>query len=119
MIFKKQISSNITNQTYPIINHSNENINCHSQNLVYILTCQGCNQQYVGETTIPLHKRINIHRTSKTGCEIKHFDKTCKAFSFTIQVLEILPGSGYNEFNEVDEENLKLRLQKEDIWMKN
>ena len=120
MIFKKQISSNITNQTYPIINHSNENINCHSQNLVYILTCQGCNQQYVGETTIPLHKRINIHRTSKTGCEIviKHFDKTCKAFSFTIQVLEILPGSGYNEFNEVDEENRKLRLEKEDIWMK-
>ena len=33
-------------------------------------------------------------------------------------MLEILPGSGYNEFNEVDEENRKLRLEKEDIWMK-
>ena len=87
MIFKEQISSNIINQTYPIINHSNENINCDSQNLVYILTCQGCNQQYVGETTIPLHKRINIHRTSEIV--IKHFDKTCIAISFTIQVLEI------------------------------
>ena len=33
-------------------------------------------------------------------------------------MLEILLGSGYNEFNEVDEENRKLRLEKEDIWIK-
>ena len=42
---------------------------------ICLLTCSIFNIQYVGETALPLHKRINIHRTVKSGFEygIKHF----------------------------------------------
>ena len=33
------IISNVTNKKYSLINHTGENINCHTQNIVYLLTC--------------------------------------------------------------------------------
>ena len=82
----KTFQSNVTHKTFEVINHSKENITCHSQNLIYLLSCRNCNFQYVGETTIPLHKRINIHRKAKSGCEyfIKHFKDSCKGSSFSV-----------------------------------
>ena len=115
----KSFQSNITHQTFDVINHSSENLNCHSQNLIYLLSCNRCNIQYVGETTIPLHKRINIHRTSKTGCEhnIKHFKEHCVGASFNVQILEIFQGTGYTN-NKVDPTHRKIRLDREEYWMK-
>ena len=62
-----------------------------------MLTCLCCNIQYVGETILPMHKRMNVHRTGKTGCEnnINHFTNVCPGAKFSIQVLEKLPGDGY------------------------
>ena len=34
---------------------------CKSSNIVYIITCRRCGEQYVGETGQPLHYRINSH----------------------------------------------------------
>ena len=45
----------------------------HKTSSIY-LPVRHCNLQYVGESTIPLNKRMNIHRTAKTGCE--HYDQT-------------------------------------------
>ena len=56
---------NVTKKTYQTINHSKEQITCHSQNLIYLLTCCSCSTQYVEETTASLNRRINIHRTAK------------------------------------------------------
>ena len=39
---------------------------CKSSNIVYLITCRRCGQQYVGETGQPLHRRINIHRSNIT-----------------------------------------------------
>ena len=33
------------------------NISCHTSNLIHLLTCRNCSIQYVGETSLPLHKR--------------------------------------------------------------
>ena len=65
----------------------------------------------MGETTLPLHKRINIHRTSKSGCEniISHFSGPCKGHTFSIQVLEKFEGDGYNSLNEVDDAKRRIR----------
>ena len=114
------ICSNVTGKFFNAINHSNDILNCHSQNLVYLLSCMKCNIQYVGETTIPLHKRINIHRTSKSGCEnfISHFNGPCRDSSFNIIILEKLEGNGYNSSNEIDEEARRIRLSCEDKWIK-
>jgi len=38
------------------------NMDCNSANLLYILTCNGCDQQYVGETGDTLRNRIRVHR---------------------------------------------------------
>ena len=102
LVQSKSFQSNITHQTFEIINHPLENLDCHSQNLIYLLTCRNCSIQYVGETTIPLHKRINIHRTAKTGCEhiIKH-KECCKDSSFQIQIIEYFEGAGYLN-NKID-----------------
>ena len=39
---------------------------CKSSNVVYLITCRRCGQQYVGETGQPLHRRINGHRSCIT-----------------------------------------------------
>jgi len=33
-------------------------LNCHSQNIIYIMTCKGCNIQYVGEAVTRLSERM-------------------------------------------------------------
>ena len=87
--------------------------------LFFHLTRTNSNIQYVGETALPLHKRINIHRNSKSGCKhiIKHFRNDCARSSFTIQILEILPGTEYKNNKICPVERVK-RLKREDYWMK-
>lgn len=34
-------------------------LNCHSTNLIYLITCSTCGLQYVGETVQPLSARFN------------------------------------------------------------
>ena len=75
--------------------------------------------QYVGETILPLHKRMNIHRKSKSGCElmIEHFSCVCTNSSFTVQVIEKLDGNGYSKGSR-DKEMYAKRLSREDFWIK-
>ena len=61
----KFCESNVTKRRYEVINHTTENLTCHSQNVIYLLTCLFCNIQYVGETAMPFHQRNNGHRTAK------------------------------------------------------
>ena len=113
------IISNVTNKKYLLINHTRENINCHTQNIVYLLTCNECNIQYVGETIQPFNERLNGHRTSKVGCQhIINHKSICASHSYTYQVLEKLPGNGYDIYGCPDSEMRTLRKSKEDIWMK-
>ena len=37
-------------------------MNCESKNLIYVLTCNGCNEYYIGMTGQTLRKRTNLHR---------------------------------------------------------
>ena len=114
-----KIISNVTHREYKVINHTNEDINCHSQNIIYLLTCISCNIQYVGETATPMHIRMNQHRKSKLGCKhlINHAQSMCAGHNFTYQILEKFPGTGYKN-NVVDPVFTQLRQTKEDEWMK-
>ena len=69
-------------------------INGHSSNVVYLITCDKCKLQYVGETCQNLNKRFNWHSScfknpSKYSfCKIlnSHFDKSyCKGSSYTVK----------------------------------
>ena len=35
---------------------------CKFSNVIYLITCRRCDQQYVGKTGQPLHRQINSHR---------------------------------------------------------
>ena len=115
----KTSKSTVISKSFNIINHTNENLNCHSQNIVYLLTCFTCATQYTGETATPLHQRMNGHRTSKSGCEhiINHSKYSCEDHNFTYQILEKLPGSGYDQNGNLDDEMTEIRLQCETAWI--
>ena len=61
--------------------------------------------------------RLNIHRNGKSCYEnsINHHKNVFKSTSFSIQILEKLEEDGFiNGHQDLQ----KLRLQKEDYWMK-
>ena len=37
-------------------------MNCSSINVIYLLKCAGCAKRYVGQTSIALRLRINLHK---------------------------------------------------------
>ena len=110
--------SNITNHEYNVINHTGETLTCHSSNVIYLLTCLYCGVQYVGETILPFHKRNNIHRTEMNDHFAFHLETSCKTYSYSYQIIEKLPGTGYRNDGSIDKEMSKVRKDKEDIWIK-
>ena len=78
-----------------------------------------CNIQYVGETTTRLNLRFNSHRTASEGCVyvISH-KKSCIGCSFSIQIIEKIPGSGYGVEDKPDPDVTKVRQTREDFWIK-
>lgn len=52
-------SSTVTNRTYKI----KQKINCKSKGVIYLITCQDCNKQYVGETGTAFSTRHYGHRS--------------------------------------------------------
>lgn len=57
----KEDSSMLITATKKIF-HVKYNMNCNTRNVLYILTCEGCNKQYVGETGNELKTRMTVHR---------------------------------------------------------
>ena len=79
--------------------------------MIYLLSCNHCNVQYVGETTLPLHKTINLHRRVKFGCDL------WVGTSFSVQIIDLFPGTGYKN-NKMCPVNCKTRLDRETIRWK-
>ncbi len=36
-------------------------MSCNARNLIYVMRCRGCNQEYIGETGDFLRKRVTVH----------------------------------------------------------
>lgn len=119
LIRKIEIESFTTGRKYSAVGVNPDLITCKLQNYVYLLSCLSCGVQDVGESIVPINLRMNIHRTSKSGCTfmIEHFNNVCPGASFSIQILEKLPGDGYLN-GAIDNDMRQLRLQREDYWMK-
>jgi hypothetical protein len=119
------ISSTVTHRTYNIKNNDPPNYcDCSSSNLIYLLTCNNCCLQYVGQTVQPLRKRMNKHRNdiarAHGSCPylIKHFNEgPCKGATFLIQMLENLEGNGRTDRGIIDSATSSTRRQKETEWM--
>ena len=55
----ESFSSPVTGRSYRILG----NFSCKTNNCIYLISCDVCHKQYIGETT-DLRKRINNHRSS-------------------------------------------------------
>lgn len=117
--------STITGRVYHI---DHAGLSCDTRNVIYLLTCQGCHIQYIGETRQALHKRMTGHRAStkvKIG-EIAgnklistHYSlfTHCKGRGFKVQVIHKLTGNGLLQDGTVDKNMEKHRKFLEKQYM--
>lgn len=59
LTYKKANSSNSKNGRNFNIHSS---ITCESSNLIYVITCSGCGEHYIGQTGDTLRHRMTVHR---------------------------------------------------------
>ena len=88
----KFIKSTITGRSHKIAG----NYTCTSKNIVYVITCSKCKDQYVGETKNSLRQRLtshkydirhHIHHHKKSTPISEHFNSSsCNIHSLTVQV---------------------------------
>ena len=116
-----------TNRLYKcIVPAGSTYVNDHSSNMVYLITCNKCELQYVGETSQNLNKIFNWHNccfrnaTAYSFCKIlnTHFSKGyCKDVSYTANIIEKLEGTGRTERNTMDFAAKPLPKARETYWM--
>ena len=101
-------------------------VDCNSSNVIYLITCRRCRLQYVGETAqfcrcrISKHISCINHPENDNSCRIlsNHFSQGhCKNATFTVHIIEKLPGNGRDENNKVDTSIARQRRKKETEWM--
>ena len=82
----------------------NDVFNCKSANVIYLFTCSDCSMQYIGQTTQPLHIRINAHRScvKRNGSTFlyKHFNDGHSFENATVQIIDVLVPN--NSFASLD-----------------
>ena len=98
-----------TGETRPITNH----IDCNSKNVIYMIQCNHCSKQYIGETKRRLKDRFNEHRRPAdnqntflpmiTVKKLKKNHVTCKTIETSVfnENGDSLPGPvNYRDFRE-------------------
>ena len=106
------ILSTNTNKLYKcIVPAGSTYVNDHSSNMVYLITCNKCKLQYVGETSQNLNKRFNWHNScfrnpnAYSFCKIlnTHLSEGyCKDSSYTVNIIEKPEAKGRTERNTMD-----------------
>ena len=93
---EKVITSKNTGRKYEIKNERNVEINCTTENVVYLLECDHCKLQYVGETNQQLSRRFSSHKnnirkydtTKKDTQLIEHFNYgMCKDKTYNVKII--------------------------------
>ena len=100
---------------FPEVNgtfHIRSTMTCVSKNLIYKLTCLGCNLSYIGETGDELKNRTNGHRSgimneNKLEVDI-HINRCTRHLQ---KKFEVIP------FYKVKEDNISLRKAKESYFI--
>ena len=104
--FTGAAKSNTTGETITLRQHTT----CKTSNVIYLIECSKCNEQYVGETGHPVHHRGNQHRSDIQGGHknipsLRHFKK-CGVENLKLTVLE-----------KVRSKNQEIRKARESYWI--
>ena len=118
--------STVTGKQYNVIENRGNLIHCNSDNVIYLLTCNGCKIQYVGETCQKCNERQNSHRsriktydtTKKDTQLIEHYQhEPCKGQGYSVAIIETINGKGRKN-GKMDPTLVTERRKREDFWMK-
>ena len=122
-----KVASSSTHRVYEcIVPPGSRPLDCHSPNVVYLLTCSNCKLQYVGETALKINERFNLHRSgfrypANYGyCKrlSNHFSEgLCKNANYSVQIIEKLEGNGRTGRKALDTQVTSLRKTQETHWM--
>ena len=120
------MASSVTKRSYDcIIPPGTISLNCHSSDVIYLITCEQCFLQYVGETVQKLNERFNLHKTGfrhpkKHGhCRIlsEHFNQgLCKGATYKVQILEKIERSGSTSRGALDPSCTQYRKERETLY---
>ena len=119
--------STMTHRKYQTKSFSNEtSLNCSTVNCMYLITCNRCGLQYVGETIQTLRDRFSGHRASikkplsdnKCKSLSKHFSiGLCRNADYQVNIIEKLDGSGRDKNGKPLPGVTSLRGKSETNWM--
>lgn len=103
--------SHSTGKRFTLFNNSN----CHSNNVIYLISCRRCGLQYVGQSHRRLHERICGHRsdinTKKSTTIAIHFNSTGHRITdLRVMCIETVPNPHNNDIT-------LLLLNRENFWM--
>lgn len=123
-----KVVSSSTHRVYDcIVPPGNMPLDCHSPNVVYLLTCSNCKLQYVGETGLKINERFNLHRshfkypTHYGYCKrlSNHFSEgLCKNANYSVQIIEKLEGNGRTGRTSLDPQVSSLRKTRDSLDVK-
>ena len=110
-----------------------ESLSCRTANCIYLLQCNTCSSQYIGETCQELKNRISCHRgATKNSGDGGNFRMrqhyACSGGycnSFSISIIQKLKGNGRtnilkpnSKLFEIDIAITKIRKDLEDLWIR-
>ena len=101
LVESDHLTSASTNRIYQITH-----LHCKSKNVIYLVTCNKCNVQYIASTTNKFKVRFRNHKSAmsiKSTCEVAiHFNKETHALSdFNFTIIEQICNSSDN--NSLDD----------------
>ena len=91
-----QFQSSMTGCTYNL----QHDVNCVSRNVIYLITCTKCQNQYVGQTNQNVSRRMNSHRFDINNVDMNpishvasHFglsDSKCSMSDFSFLSIDVV-----------------------------
>ena len=106
------VTSNVTNLSFKL----QSDLNCNSSNIIYLILCESCGKQYIGQTKRSLRCRFNNHRfdieNERPSVVSAHFNGTCDIGDCTIIPIFQCPKL------TTEEQTTKTRLEIEQYFIK-
>ena len=93
------------------------NMSCTSKNLLYVMRCEGCGEDYIGQTGNELRKRMTVHRQQIRNPELRmiplseHLSKCAKSSSKKFSVFPFLQVSSRSQGTTKDNQRSRIHFK--------
>lgn len=88
--------------------HVQNNFNCISRNLIYVITCNQCRFQYIGCTSRDLQSRMNVHRQQIRDASLRHLKVSKHIYECSKGTFNVYPFYKMKSNNKAERETKEL-----------